>query len=329
MHRQAQEAFHLQQQQARHAQDALHLQQQIAEQMNRQAQDVLQLQQQEAQREAQRIHQQDEEALQQQEHQIAHEEDVQRAGQQAEEDQQHHEQVVREREERLEEALQEYNDPESQEQHAQDEERRRNRRRERRQQRNAEDQNINQVFAQRIPIPDGGQPYTEPDEPHSLGSLDAECPNCHALHFSSERLTASPPTCPRFGMCCLQGQVSLPTFPAWPPELQQAYTDRTFVDNIRKYNSALAFTSVGVDLEHRALQASGPNAFRIHRSLHHLMGSLIPEAGVRPSYAQLYIYDPEEATNIRAMRPENEGLNRHTLRLLHDMLYRKHPYAPL
>ncbi|KAG2112762.1 hypothetical protein DEU56DRAFT_709166, partial [Suillus clintonianus] len=131
-------------------------------------------------------------------------------------------------------------------------------------QRNAEDQNINQVFAQRIPIPDGGRPYTEPDEPHSLGSLDAECPNCHALHFPAERLTASPPTRPHFGMCCLQGQVSLPTFPAWPPELQQAYTDRAFVDNIRKYNSALTFTLVGVDLEHRALQTSGPNAFRIH-----------------------------------------------------------------
>jgi hypothetical protein len=128
-------------------------------------------------------------------------------------------------------------------------------------------------------------------------------------------------------MCCLQGQVSLQPFPAWPPELQQAYEDRTFRSKIRQYNSALAFTSVGVNIEDRALQGSGPNAFRIHGSLHHLMGSLIPPEGLQPSYAQLYIYDPEEATNIRATRPGNEGLDRRILRDLHDMLYRTHPYA--
>ncbi|KAG2335425.1 hypothetical protein BDR05DRAFT_898563, partial [Suillus weaverae] len=130
-------------------------------------------------------------------------------------------------------------------------------------------------------------------------------------------------------MCCLQGQVSLPPFPSWPPELQQAYTNRTFISKIRQYNSALAFTSVGVNIEDRALQGSGPNAFRIHGSLHHLMGSLIPPEGIQPSYAQLYIYDPEEATNIHATRPGNEGLDRRILRELHDMLYRSHPYAPL
>ncbi|KAG2062573.1 hypothetical protein BDR04DRAFT_1170034 [Suillus decipiens] len=110
-------------------------------------------------------------------------------------------------------------------------------------------------------------------------------------------------------MCCLQGQVSLPPFPAWPPELERAYADRTFVSKIRQYNSALAFTSVGVSIEDHALQRSGPNAFRIHGSLHHLMGSLLPPEGVQPSYAQLYIYDSEEATNIRTIRPGNEGLD--------------------
>jgi hypothetical protein len=123
-------------------------------------------------------------------------------------------------------------------------------------------------------------------------------------------------------MCCLQCQVNLPPFPQWPPELQQAYTNRTFVSKIRQYNSALAFTSIGVNIDDRTLQGSGPNAFCIHGSLHHLMGSLIPPEGVQPSYAQLYIYDSEEATNIRAVRPGNEGLDRQILRDLHDMMYR-------
>ncbi|KAG2073113.1 hypothetical protein BDR04DRAFT_1011474, partial [Suillus decipiens] len=157
--------------------------------------------------------------------------------------------------------------------------------------------------------------------------LNVECPKCHALHFACERLSNSSAQNPRFGMCCLQGQVSLPPFPAWPPELEQAYTDRTFVSKIRQYNSALAFTSVGVNIEDRSVQGSGPNAFRIHGSLHHLMGSLLPPEGVQPSYAQLYIYDSEEATNIRTTRPGNEGLDRQILRDLHDMLHRKHPYA--
>jgi hypothetical protein len=86
---------------------------------------------------------------------------------------------------------------------------------------------------------------------------------------------------------------------------------------------------VGVNIEDRALQGSGPNAFRIHGSLHHLMGSLLPPEGVQPSYAQLYIYDSAEATDIRATRPGNEGLDRVILRSLHDMLYRNHLYAPL
>ncbi|KAG0691739.1 hypothetical protein DFH29DRAFT_819048, partial [Suillus ampliporus] len=161
------------------------------------------------------------------------------------------------------------------------------------------------------------------------GPLNVECPNCHAMHFLCEKHADSPQRNPRFGMCCLQGQVNLPPFPAWPPELWQAYTDQTFISKIHQYNSALAFTSVGINIKDRTLQGSGPNAFCIHGSLHHLMGSLMPPEGQQPSYAQLYVYDPEEATNIHATRPGNEGLDHRILRELHDMLYRCHPYTPL
>ncbi|KAG2073153.1 hypothetical protein BDR04DRAFT_1011269, partial [Suillus decipiens] len=130
-----------------------------------------------------------------------------------------------------------------------------------------------------------------------------------------------------FGMCCLQGQVSLPPFPACPPELEQAYADRTFVSKICQYNSALAFTSVGINIKNCALQGSGPNACHIHDSLHHLMGSLLAPEGVQPSYAQLYIYDSEEATNIHTTCPGSEGLDHQILRDFHDMLHCKHPYA--
>ncbi|KAG1783466.1 hypothetical protein EV702DRAFT_1191888 [Suillus placidus] len=295
--RQAEEAFHqqqlqqqFQQQEAeclnREARYALEQQQHEAERMIRQDQDALRLQQ----HEAERMIRQDQDALRLQQHQAEqinqHDQDVQRAGQQEEEHHCHQQQRVREQEERLQEALGEYDDPASQEMHDQDEERRLDRL-----QREAEDQ-------------------------HRIDHM----PACNSL-LSFTLLVLLMWSVPIAIQDTLHGQVSLPPFPPWPPELQQAYTNRTFISKIRQYNSALAFTSVGINIKDRALQGSGPNAFRIHGSLHHLMGSLIPPEGIQPSYAQLYIYDPEEATNIHATRPGNEGLDRRILRELHDMLY--------
>jgi hypothetical protein len=42
-----------------------------------------------------------------------------------------------------------------------------------------------------VPIPDGGRPYREPIVLHYLGHLNVECPNCHVIHFISERLSNS------------------------------------------------------------------------------------------------------------------------------------------
>ncbi|KAF9233920.1 hypothetical protein BU15DRAFT_79608 [Melanogaster broomeanus] len=54
---------------------------------------------------------------------------------------------------------------------------------------------------------------------------------------------------------------------------------------------------------------------------------LIPNEGQDPSYAQLYIYDPEQATDHCTRR--NPNLNRQTLADLHDMLFNFHPYVNL
>ncbi|KAG2151626.1 uncharacterized protein EDB93DRAFT_1249272 [Suillus bovinus] len=313
-----QEAERIQRQAQLQYQEALHLQQQEAERFQRQAQlqqqEDLCLQQEEAERIQRQAHLQQQEEEQQnrlaqdrvqagrqeEEQHNRRTQDRMRAGQEEEEIQHQRQQRIRKQAEHLEEVLHEYNDPASQENHAADEERRRAQEIQQHEEREAEDQPINI---------------------HSLGPLNVECTKCHALHFASERLLKSSLRNPKFGTCCLEGKVVLLPFPPWPPELQRAYTDRTFVSKIRQYNSALAFTSVGVDIEDRALQGSGPNAFHIHGSLHHLMGSLIPPEGIQPSYVQLYIYNPEEATNICATRPGNEGLDRGILRELHDMLY--------
>ena len=150
-------------------------------------------------------------------------------------------------------------------------------------------------------IPPGGRPYQEPVQIHFLNPMNVQCPNCHALHFISEKLANSGVRNPCIGMCCLQGQVTLPPIQQWPRALQDLFDephDQTeFRKKICQYNNALAFTSVGADLENDAVQGAGPNAFCVHGALHHLMGALIPPDGLQPAFAQLYIYDPEEATD--------------------------------
>ena len=128
-------------------------------------------------------------------------------------------------------------------------------------------------------IPVGCRPYHDPDHRLSLGSMNVECPHCHTLHFMSEKLTASSRTSPKFGICCLQGQIQLPPFSESPQLLHSLLTSSTpqarkFRDNIRQYNSTFAFTSVAVDMDHSVLDGRGPYSFRIHGSLHHNMGAL-------------------------------------------------------
>ncbi|KAJ8581283.1 hypothetical protein M405DRAFT_938355 [Rhizopogon salebrosus TDB-379] len=100
-----------------------------------------------------------------------------------------------------------------------------------------------------------------------------------------------------------------------------------FLKHGRQYNSAVSFTSLGVKLDECALNNSGPRAFSIHGELHHLQGSLLPQEGNQPVYAQLFIYDSQEATNIRANR--NPNLDPNILRELHDILFRYHPWAQI
>ncbi|KAJ3924389.1 MAG: hypothetical protein NXY57DRAFT_878344, partial [Lentinula lateritia] len=84
-----------------------------------------------------------------------------------------------------------------------------------------------------------------------LGQMNVECPNCHALHWAAERLTKSSATKPIFGTCCKSGKLSLPMLQNPPQELQNLFdgTDfesKHFLDNIRSYNSAFAFVSLGL-----------------------------------------------------------------------------------
>jgi hypothetical protein len=133
-------------------------------------------------------------------------------------------------------------------------------------------------------------------------------------------------------MCCLTGQIDLPPFPPAPRDLRDLFDgtsphSKEFKTNIRQYNIAFAFTSLGVNIDHSVLTGSGTYAFRISGELHHLSGALLPPPDNSPTYAQLYIYDPQE--QLAQRQHNNQNLNPAIMTILQGVLNQSHPYVEL
>ena len=166
--------------------------------------------------------------------------------------------------------------------------------------------------------------------------MNIVCPSCKALHWMDEKLFHSSRSNPKFGMCCFSGKMDLPVLHALPEELHQLYHGqddqaKSFRKNIRRYNNALAMTSVGqspgvsLGIDHTINNGHGPWLYKVKGALHHFAGSLETNPGTPPRYAQLYIYDPADALDLRMNTSHHSGLNHGTMQKLQDMLYRKHP----
>lgn len=160
--------------------------------------------------------------------------------------------------------------------------------------------------------------------------MDVLCRHCSALHWRDERLSCSSIRNPLFGTCCLQGKVRLPLLQPLPPALQALYdgTDRkakSFRENIRLYNAANAFTSLGAKLDDRVLRGVGPKPFTIHGELRHRTGALLPNEGQEPVYSQLYIYDP--ITTLTSRDRQNPHLDPEVLKIIQDTLHQYNPFV--
>jgi hypothetical protein len=86
-----------------------------------------------------------------------------------------------------------------------------------------------------------------------------------------------------------------------------------FKENIRLYNSIFAFTSMGVNIDNKINDGSGPYVFRVSGQNCHRIGSIIPPEGSKPTYAQLYMYDTS-----------NELKNRLNTLQSHDKAHQMH-----
>ena len=113
-----------------------------------------------------------------------------------------------------------------------------------------------------------------------------------------------------FSLCCGKGKIRLPVALKEPPELLKGLFNgenrksKSFLDNIRRYNSMFAFTSMGGNVDHSVNTGRGPFCFRIQGQNYHRLGNLLPNPGETPKFSQLYIYDPpnEIETRISAVR---------------------------
>lgn len=198
----------------------------------------------------------------------------------------------------------------------------------------------------RRPLPAARQPYRDPYTQHDLGRMDVSCAFCGALHWREESTVKSRRSgTPEFGVCCDHGKVRLPALQR-PPTTLRALLEandaaaKEFRTNIRAYNMALAFTSLGVKTDDSVNRGNrdrvtgvrrtfGGNTyvFRILGQLCHNSAALEAERGEDPSYAQLYLYDPQVALQQRMHR--NSTLRRDTMSALQNMLTVHNPYVPM
>jgi hypothetical protein len=91
------------------------------------------------------------------------------------------------------------------------------------------------------------------------------------------------------------------------------------------YDSMLAFTSLGANVDESVTRGTTPYSFRIQGELYHKLRSLCPVEGQRPQFAQLYIYDTEnECQNRHVVMPSFDPT---TLDRLLTMMYNINPYV--
>ena len=155
--------------------------------------------------------------------------------------------------------------------------------------------------------PDGCTVYLTPGISY-YGPPAHACQYCGAQFWHQERVKRSysgEGGCIRFHLCCRGGKVVLP-FQRDPPQFLAGLLDphgdvlsKYFIKSIRSYNSMFAFTSLGAKIDTGINKEPGPYVFKINGQVHHRIGSLLPDEGKPPVYAQLYIFDTENEIQNR------------------------------
>ncbi|CAK9295760.1 unnamed protein product [Gordionus sp. m RMFG-2023] len=160
---------------------------------------------------------------------------------------------------------------------------------------------------------------------HTCGPMNIICQFCFSMNFIAER-----PTDGKFTQCCHKGKVILTQIP-YPPYLKNLISNpqdklhNNFMKNIRSYNSAVAFASMGAKISD--LTGSGPYCFKVHGQIYHRTSNLYPPSNALPTYAQLYVLDTTQAIDKRIHHPANSKCNKDIMKQLDQLIRQINPYA--
>ena len=166
-----------------------------------------------------------------------------------------------------------------------------------------------------------------------LGHMTFVCSASRAKMFRGENSKGSltgTSTSAKFSLCCSKGAIKLPPLKDPPERLQSLLTGNTksdcnFRNNIRAYNSSLAFASMCVTGKEHRFTNKGPYCYRINGQVYHVISQMQPEPGKEPGFSQIYIYDQENELNncLKCFT----HLDRNVLQDLQDMMEKVNPYA--
>ena len=153
---------------------------------------------------------------------------------------------------------------------------------------------------------------------YSAGQMDVICHYCGSLSFHNEHFK-----------CCHEGKVHLDDF-TFPPALQELFQSAdelgvNFRQNIRRYNTAFAFSSLSANLE--PPPGRGPPVFRVCGQMYHSYASLYPNNNNPPSFNQLYVFQPSEANSIRLLNPVTGRCRPDVMDIIGNVLNDVNPYA--
>jgi hypothetical protein len=140
----------------------------------------------------------------------------------------------------------------------------------------------------------------------NFGLPEFTCTKCFAELWYEERAEKSRNIKDiAFSICCQKGKVDIPLIKK-PPQLLLDLINghdprsKNFKENYRAYNSMFAFTSMGGQANTKINNGGGPPQFILSGQNYHMIGSLLPEQGTTPKFAQLYIYDTQNEVENRA-----------------------------
>ncbi len=118
------------------------------------------------------------------------------------------------------------------------------------------------------------------------------------------------------------------------PELIQALMtnnhpkSKEFLSHIRRYNSGLAFCSMGAQLGSAAPAGRCPYVFTIHGQIYHNTSVVRPgDDAATPKYAQLYILDSTQANEHRMNFAPNQVCDGELMSQLDALIRQVNPYA--